>query len=1148
MTSRLNPHHRDTSLYDELNELMLTLDLNLRIQWANQKAGNLINEDPKNLVGQYCYRVTRGRETPCGDCPVLMTIQTGESQEIEKSSPDGRPHLIKSYPLRSPEGILEGVAEVALDISEQKQAEEQNRFLSTILENTYDSVVVVDNNFRITYVNKKAEELFGYKIEEIQGDDPSIFSVNSDIEEIQYKLFEGNTYINEVLRKRKDGSIFVCDLRSFPLLRDDGTAYAYVGIHRDITDSRRAEEERDRAIEQQQILLDNIQTHIWYLIDERTYGAVNKAHAEFQGLVQEDMAFRDLYDVFHADVAEICRLSNIEVFKKGKPVLTEEWLQHASGEWRLFSILKTPKLRTDGTVEYVVCSAEDITERKRLEQELREQNNLLESIINGIPDILAIQYPDHSIDRYNLAGYQLLNMSPEEVRNKKCFQLIGRNRECEPCATREALGTKKMVQLEKYVPELGMYLDCRSIPILDEHGEVAKIVEQLRDITNQKRTEEALRQSENYYRSIFETSGSAMFILEQDTTISHANSNFEELSGYSRKEVEGKKSWTEFVHPDDVAWMKEYHFSRRQDPGVVPQNYEFRFIDRHGEVHQGFLTIDMIPETTKSVVSLIDITERKQTEEALRQSEKRLSDIIEFLPDATLAIDREKRVIIWNKAIEEMTGVPASEMLGKGEYVYTIPFYGKARPQLMDLVFEDTKKVESLYPAITRQGNTLLAEVFCDALYGNTGAWIFAKASPLHDIKGNVVGAIEVIRDITDRKQTEQALLQAKEQAETANRAKSEFLANMSHEIRTPINGIMGMLQLLQYSDLNVDQQRYVEIGLESAERLNRLLTDILDLSKVEANKLVIKEEEFILVNLIQSTRDIFKQLTQKNQNEVSINVEDNIPEQLIGDSTRLNQILFNLVGNANKYTQDGQIELEVTLLSIPQVDKCRLLFVIADNGPGISEERINKIFDVFTQGSDSSSYTREFEGAGLGLPLVKRLVDLMNGSISISSKEGEGTSVYVSLPFRIPESLQYDTIGLQFQKQENKIMDSKVLLVDDDETTQLYIRTLLEKQGCKVTVAGNGEKALSILEDDEFDCILMDVQMPVLDGVEATIQIRSSYCNFKNIPIIAMTSYAMSGDREKFLDAGMDDYIAKPVDKDELLEVLERNLSVPKC
>ncbi len=223
----------------------------------------------------------------------------------------------------------------------------------------------------------------------------------------------------------------------------------------------------------------------------------------------------------------------------------------------------------------------------------------------------------------------------------------------------------------------------------------------------------------------------------------------------------------------------------------------------------------------------------------------------------------------------------------------------------------------------------------------------------------------------------------------------------------------------------------------------------------------------------------------------------------------------------------------------------CRLLFVVKDNGPGIPEDKIEHIFETFTQANESDSpYTRQYEGAGLGLPLVKRLVCLMGGNACICSQSGQGTTFYVGLPFKVPEALQQQAGGLQEERNPASAGAAHVLLVDDEQSSQLYIRRLLEKNGYWVTVAENGEEALAKLAQDQYDCVLMDVQMPVLDGVEATKKIRSSNLVFKDSPIIALTAYAMAGDREKFLEAGMDDYLAKPVDKDELLTVLERNLS----
>jgi CheY-like chemotaxis protein len=235
-------------------------------------------------------------------------------------------------------------------------------------------------------------------------------------------------------------------------------------------------------------------------------------------------------------------------------------------------------------------------------------------------------------------------------------------------------------------------------------------------------------------------------------------------------------------------------------------------------------------------------------------------------------------------------------------------------------------------------------------------------------------------------------------------------------------------------------------------------------------------------------------------------------------------------------------VGLKVVPIETDSKDRLRLLFIVEDTGQGIAEDKLEEVFETFTQGTDSGSYTRKYQGVGLGLPLVKRLVKLLDGNMSITSQEGTGTSVYVSLPFKIPKSLGQKVSSSTYKARDTNHL--KILLVDDDEITQLHIQKLMENQGNTVITVDNGRKALEEIQKDEFDCILMDIQLPVMDGLQATKLIRTSKAKFKDIPIIALTAYAMNGDREKFLEAGMDDYIAKPVDKDELLEVISRNLS----
>jgi CheY-like chemotaxis protein len=305
-----------------------------------------------------------------------------------------------------------------------------------------------------------------------------------------------------------------------------------------------------------------------------------------------------------------------------------------------------------------------------------------------------------------------------------------------------------------------------------------------------------------------------------------------------------------------------------------------------------------------------------------------------------------------------------------------------------------------------------------------------------------------------------------------------------------------------------------------------------------------LREEEIILEEVKQSVEDIFRHTCHENSNALHITLYDDVPGKLIGDSIRLTQILFNLVGNAVKYTQNGNVSLQVSCLPGPRQEMCRMLFVVEDNGPGIPDDKVNKIFETFTQaGNNPSPYTRQHEGAGLGLPLVKRLVELMRGNLAIESQEGVGTSVYVSLPFHMPFVSESHAEDDGAEMLYGFSRDLTILVVEDDRMTQFYLRKILEKLGVRVEIAENGQEALEILNQNRFDCILMDVQMPVLDGVEATKTIRTMDGDVKETPIIAMTAYAMSGDREKFLASGMDDYIAKPIDQEGLVKTLQRNL-----
>lgn len=511
---------------------------------------------------------------------------------------------------------------------------------------------------------------------------------------------------------------------------------------------------------------------------------------------------------------------------------------------------------------------------------------------------------------------------------------------------------------------------------------------------------------------------------------------------------------------------------------------------------------------------------KKISEQSLKESRKKFQHLFESAMDSILIIDGERNIVDVNPVTTSLFGYSTNELQGQK---FSLLFHVDSRDECIKHMrtVEMELKGRFEFHGIKKNGSELYVD--CSMVY--------LRGDP----EENSIFFISC-SDITERKEAEILLQNAKDEAEKANQSKSEFLANMSHEIRTPMTAILGFSELLEVSELNEKQKEYIEVIKNSGESLLYLIDEILDFSKIEAGKVVIAKKNFEFskfLNEIEKTTNIW--IKDKNT-RLKLNIDDSIPKFLCGDPERLRQILRNLLHNAVKFTEKGEIILDIALRK--KLDPwVSLEFTVSDTGIGISENDTNKLFKSFSQ--IDSALSRKYEGTGLGLAITSRLVEMMGGRLDVKSDLGKGTQFNFSVAFGKADSGAEDENDPAETKLHLKkeLSAYSILVVEDNSVNRMLLDYTLKREGFNVETAVNGDEALKLLGEKKVDLILMDIQMPGKDGVEVTREIRKT--SHKDVPVIALTANAMKGDREKYIDLGLDDYLSKPIKKRDLVNAV---------
>ena len=1083
------------------------------------------------------------------------------------------------------------------DITKSKRAEQTSKEneakYRSLVSNIPDVVWTADAAFNFRFISSAIERISGSSCEEIYRGGARVFleCIHPDDRERVKPAFEalltrGEPYDVECRIRRKDGEWIWIHDRAVATYLKDGVRCAD-GLLTEMTQRKRAEEALRESEERYRLLFNSINDAL-FVVELGAEGMpgrllqVNDAACERLGYTREELLTMSARDVTAPESWERTPVVMEHLRAEGRALFQIERLAR---DGRRIPVELNARLFEMNGRRVSLGIARDLTERKRAEEALRESETRFRQLAENIGEVFYLQ---------DVAAGRTIYVSPayEAVWGRTCQSLyddpdswaatiLPEDRETAINPLKNP-GAKNWVEREYRIvhPDGSIrWIRDHPFPILNECGEVYRVVGTAEDITEQKQAEEALRESEERFRQLAENIHAVFFVsTPEPVRITYVSPAYEEIWGRPRQEVYDRPTaWVESIHPEDVdAVAGMFEQSQRGSATDI----EYRVVRPDGSLrwvrNRTFPVRDADGIFCRVVGIAEDITEQKRAGEALQRSERRLAvkdriaqvfltrsddEMFESVLEVTLEITHSR--LGFFGYIDEDGSLVCPSMTG--EVWDQCQLAGKTNrfsPEMWIGIWGRCLVEKALLytnePGQVPWGHIPIARVMgVPILHAGEliGLLAFAnKETNYSEIDKKEMGLIaqyiapvlhaRLQRNVQERarRRAEAELIHAKEDAEAANRAKSEFLANMSHEIRTPMNGIIGMTELALDTELTSEQREYLKMVEESGNALLTLINDILDFSKIEAGKFTLDTTEFDLEGCLGNIVQTFGPRAHQKGLELSFHIPPETPKLLVGDPSRLRQIVVNLLGNAIKFTEHGEVNLLVAVKSLAGKEAW-LNFSVSDTGPGIPYEKQQMIFEAFTQ--VDSSMTRRHGGTGLGLTISSKLVRMMGGRLEVKSTPGAGSTFSFSARFRVQDA------PARVEPRETVVLDGMpVLVVDDNATNRKILDAMLRHWRMEPSLAEGGERALEVMEKNAaqgttFPLVLLDVQMPSMDGFVVAQKIKENP-RLAGATIMMLTSLGQRGDAARCRELGISAYLVKPIRQSELLRAILEALGKP--